>query len=159
MSMFVFADPQLRARAVQLAREGHGRRVLARELGISHEAARVFLHRLALAGEDGLMRPGAQAYFSPETKLAAVQQRLRGVPESEVLAAFGIRSRSTLKRWVAVYQNEGQAGLRPKRRGPPARSGPETLQEQIARLEAENAYLKAVAVWQENSRPGGSKQS
>ena len=105
------------------------------------------------------MRPGAQAYFSPETKLAAVQQRLRGVPETEVLAAFGIRSRSTLKRWVAAYQHEGQAGLQPKRRGRPVRSGPETLQEEIARLEAENAYLKAVAAWQGHPRPGGSKQN
>jgi transposase len=159
MSIFVFDDPQLTARAAQLAREGHGRRGLARERGISQEAARVFLHRLAVAGEDGLMRPRAQAYFSPETKLAAVEQRLGGALEAEVLAAFGIRSRSTLKRWVAAYQHEGRAGLADKPRGRPARSKPETLEEKVARLEAENAYLKAVAAWQEPTRPGGSKQN
>lgn len=66
------------------------------------------------------------------------------------MAAFGIMSMSSLKKWCALYREGGAEVLRPRPKGRPRGSGPKSrertreqeLEERCRRLEAEVAYLK-----------------
>ncbi|HWP79961.1 MAG TPA: helix-turn-helix domain-containing protein [Candidatus Acidoferrum sp.] len=81
--------------------------------------------------------------FSHETKLEAVRAHLEeGLSVREVMARFGISSRSTLQFWCVAYRKLGWAGLEPKPKGRrPA--VPEGVEEELRRLRMENEVLRA----------------
>jgi len=163
-SRSIFNDPVIYARACALARDGLGRNRLAAQLGSSVDAARDFLTRWRLYGDDGAMTSGAKKSFTQQQKIDAVEMFLAGSTQAEVAEAFGISSRSVLKAWVRIYREQGPEGLAPKKRGrkpgsiPHVRSTEEKLQAENQRLRAEVAYLKALAAVEALDQPhGGTK--
>jgi len=80
--------------------------------------------------------------FSQQIKLEAVRAHLEeGLSVREVMARFGISSRSTLQFWCVAYRKRGWAGLeaRPKGRRPAVL---ESIEEELCRLRMENEVLR-----------------
>lgn len=150
-------DPVLFQRACDLVDEGVGRDILATELNISVDAARGFIQRYEMFGKDGAMCSHTPKVYTQAEKIEAVEYFLAGNSQSETCIRFGLSNRSTLKRWVKTFREEGPAGLASKRKGRPTRQNPsveltdeQQLQHRIDRLEAENAYLKALAALEDS---------
>lgn len=58
-----------------------------------------------------------------ETKLAAVRAHVdEGLTSTEAMAKFGIKSKSAFFRWCATYKDEGEAALKPLKRGRPRKT-------------------------------------
>jgi transposase-like protein len=92
--------------------------------------------------------------YAYELKLSAAKARVEdGMPIAEVMAKYGVKSPNLLGTWCRIYRDQGEAGLLPKKKGPPllpknkpqqALSYVEELELRVKRLEAENAILKKV---------------
>lgn len=152
----IFNDPVVYAQACALASEGAAYRLVASVVGSSNDAAKDFLNRWRLYGDDGAMTSGSKKKFTQQEKIDAVEMFLAGTPRREVMATFGISALSTFKAWVRIYREHGFEGLAPKRRGRKSNTTPQVLTEQQhlaaenAQLKAEVAYLKALAAVEEN---------
>jgi transposase len=91
-------------------------------------------------------------HYSPDFKYKVIAE-MRGnhLSLNETCILFKIPKRSTLKKWLEIYDKEGITGLAIERRGQ-SRTMPtkpkkpltkeEQLLEELADLKAENAYLK-----------------
>ena len=107
-------------------------------------------------GPEALKHPKHYRKWSPEDKLALVSQVLAGHSLCSVACFAGINS-GMLCQWVRKYKEEGYNGLVNKRKGRKPRkpsmkkkininnSRPlkESEYEELIRLRAENAYIKA----------------
>lgn len=154
-------EPEVRLRAVEMYLEqGCSAASVVETLGLSSVYTLTsWLDRYRRLGADGLARPEAKNSYSAETKLAAARMH---VDEGQTLPAtmqhFGIRNRTQLKDWCALYRNGGPEALEPRPRGrrrKPEVTAPveETLDERCRRLEVENAYLKkSIALAEERRR-------
>ena len=143
-----------RLAAVDLFEEGFGRRAVSSRLGVSVWAVEGLEKRFKIWGRAALdSKPTKQAY-SFEFKLAVVRQFLAGESTLPELALkHQLSSPKLLAKWVRIYRERGEDGLRPKPKGRPrATSTPEPteltelekLRRENQRLQAENAYLKKV---------------
>ena len=150
-------DGKTKARVVALVDEGLGAKSLAKALGVSPRTARTWICTYRRRGGLWLADVRKNQSYPLELKIAAARAVvLEGQSVETVLGRFGISTRSVLTRWVQAYRDDGEDGLRPKKRGrPAAESRPETDAEKIARLEMENAALKKLAalVAQERRSP------
>lgn len=91
--------------------------------------------------------------YTDEFKRIFVTENESGKSPSEIFAAHGFdvkvlgkhRIRSATKRWRAAYQKEGIPGLKDSRRESSGRLSKKelSLEEEYARLEAQNRLLKA----------------
>lgn len=145
-------DRSLRERAADMFERGHGYRSAARALGVPAEAVRHWLGTYRAVGRDGLLAMGGrQARYDYETKVAAASAVVDGgMPRPEAMARFGIASATPLKQWCRLYREGGAEALRPRPKGRPRGSGrtaapatrEEELEREVARLEAQVAYLK-----------------
>jgi len=155
-------DFKTRLRAVEMYLEGCSYSSIVETLGLSSAyALDDWLDRYRRLGAEGLTDPDPRATksYSPEVKLAAVRMHVEeGKTLPATLEHFGIRNRSQLKRWCALYREGGPEALEPGPKGrrkkpeppPPAE---ETLDERCRRLEVENAYLKkSIALAEERRR-------
>lgn len=155
-------DPKTRLRAVEMYLEGRSFSSIVETLELtSVYTLDDWLDRYRRLGAEGLddRDPRAPKNYSPEVKLAAARMH---VDEGETLPAtmqhFGIKNRSQLKRWCALYREGGPEALEPRpkgRRKKPEAALPveETLDERCRRLEVENAYLKkSIALAEERRR-------
>ncbi|ASJ55597.1 transposase [Brevibacillus formosus] len=87
--------------------------------------------------------------YSKDFKLKAVRLYLDGERGYKTLTKeLGLSDPSILRRWVKYYKEEGIQGLDEKRgrtpsplRGRP-RTRPESIEDEIVRLRAENEFLK-----------------
>ena len=143
-----------RLAAVVLFDAGVGHVAVSSRLGVNVEAARWLEARFKIWGRAALeSKPTKQAY-SFEFKLALVRQFLGGEGTKPGLARIHqLSSPKLLGKWVQIYREQGEEGLRPKDRGRP-KSAPRTpagevselekLRRENQRLQAENAYLKKV---------------
>ena len=93
-------------------------------------------------------KPTKQQY-SFEVKKEVVQRHLAGETMMDLAREFGLSSDQLVKDWSRKWRKGGDEALKPKPKGrPKGSSAPkrlteeEKLRRQIARLEAENAYLK-----------------
>lgn len=93
-------------------------------------------------------KPTKQQY-SFEIKKEVVQRHLSGETAMDLAREFGLSSEHLVGGWSRKWRKGGDEALKPKPKGRPKGSGtPKPLSEeaklrrQIARLEAENAYLK-----------------
>ncbi|RCT00196.1 helix-turn-helix domain-containing protein [Brevibacterium aurantiacum] len=84
-----------------------------------------------------------------EIKKEIVSRFLAGETTMDLAAEYGLSSDNQARTWVRQWRQGGDDALRPKPRGRPKGSGTpqplteeEKLRRQVARLEAENAYLK-----------------
>lgn len=141
-----------RAAAVAWFERGHGRKYVARRLGVSPGAVRALHDRWRLRGTEALVSWTAKRSYSFEEKQALVQRVLAGETKLAVAQAAGLSSPNLLAIWVRAYRCQGEDGLRPKppgrprasRRDEPALSELEQLRRENERLRAEVAYLGKV---------------
>jgi transposase len=90
--------------------------------------------------------------FSFEFKLDIVHRFMAGEPKTGLAKEFDLSSPYLVEKWARTLRNEGEDGLRPKRKGRPPQddvpprelSEVEQLRRENARLRAEVAYLGKV---------------
>jgi len=93
-------------------------------------------------------KPNKQ-HYSFDVKKEVVERHLAGESRMALARDFNLSSDELVKDWVSKWRRGGDEALRPKPKGRPKGSGKpkrlteeEKLRRQVARLEAENAYLK-----------------
>jgi transposase len=143
-----------RLAAVLLFEQGMGHAAVSSRLGVSARAVRWLEARFKIWGRAALERKPTKQVHSFEFKLALVRQFLDGEGTMPGLAQMHqLSSPKLLGKWVKLYREQGEDGLRPKPKGRP-KSAPgtpagevselEKLRRENQRLQAENAYLKKV---------------
>ena len=145
-------DRSVRELACGLFDRGLGYDAAASHLGIPPKAVRKWQQTYRAGGRDGLLAMGeTQRAYDYGTKVAAASAVVDGgMAKPEVMARFGIASRSPLDRWCRLYREGGADALRPKPKGRPRGSGAKAapmtreqeLEREVRRLEAQVAYLK-----------------
>ena len=105
--------------------------------------------------DEFLMAHTSRKTYPYEIKLAAVKAHLEDqMPLRDVQARYGVFSCKALLSWCKIYREQGETGLRPKRKGRPtsAKNKPkkeltyvEEMELRIRRLEAELAIAKKLA--------------
>ena len=138
-----------REQLVELFEQGVGYRAAATALGVSTYAARMVCRRFKLHGRLCLVEKPTKQQYSFEIKTEVVQRHLSGETAMDLAREFGLSSEHLVGGWSRKWRKGGDEALKPKPKGRPKGSGtPKPLSEeaklrrQIARLEAENAYLK-----------------
>lgn len=116
----------VRQRAVEMLKDGAGRRYLARELGISDATARQWTRAFAVGGAEAVLNAGShRKVYDYETKIAAVKDHLEhGKSVREVMVKYQVPSESSVKAWCRAYKREGAAALVNKRRGRKPKAAP-----------------------------------
>lgn len=139
-----------RVAAIELFGEGLGRKAVATRLGVSRSAVTRLFDRWRVRGGAALVSKPTKRSFSFEFKLEVVQRFLAGETKSDLACEFDLASAKQVETWARVYRNEGEEGLRPKRRGRPPKPADQgsggqgeldALRRENERLRAENAYL------------------
>ena len=126
-----------------------GFKAAATALDISKYAVRMLCRRFKLHGRLCLVEKPTKQQYSFEIKKEVVQRHLSGETAMNLAREFGLSSENLVSGWSRKWRNGGDEALKPKPKGRPKGSvTPKPLSEeaklrrQIARLEAENAYLK-----------------
>lgn len=140
---------EMRRAALQLFDEGYGERRIASKLGVCRSIVRCWNLTYEAMGSEALLGMGStHRKYDFETKLAAASAVVdSGMAKPDAMKRFGIASIGPLNLWCRAYREGGAEALRPKPKGrPKAAPAPKTREEElerrIAKLEAENAYLK-----------------
>ena len=88
-------------------------------------------------------------HYSFEVKKEVVERYLAGESRMDLARQFDLASDQLVKDWAVKWRKGGDEALRPKPKGRPKGAGKpkrlteeDQLRRQVARLEAENAYLK-----------------
>jgi transposase len=136
--------------AIRLFDDGWADRSVATRLGVSRWPVARLYGRWRVRGGAALVSKPSRRSFSFEFKLEAVQRFLAGETKLDLARELDLSSPKLIETWARAYRNEGEDGLRPKRRGrPPEPAGQgsggeselETLRRENERLRAENAFL------------------
>ena len=121
----------------------------ANALGVSKDAVRRLRRRFQLHGKLCLVEKPTKQQYSFEIKKEVVQRHLAGETVMDLAREFGLSSEQLVSGWSWKWRQGGDEALKPKPKGrpkgsvaPKPLSEEEKLRRQIARLEAENAYLK-----------------
>ena len=140
---------QQREQLVECFEQGMGYGAAANALGVSKDAVRMLYRRFQLHGRLCLVEKPTNQQYSFEIKKEVVQRHLAGETKMNLAREFGLSSDQMVSYWSWKWRKGGDEALKPKPKGRPkgsAASKPlseeEQLRRQIARLEAENAYLK-----------------
>ena len=138
-----------REQLVELFEQGMGYGAAANALGVSKDAVRRLRRRFQLHGKLCLVEKPTKQQYSFEIKKEVVQRHLAGETVMDLAREFGLSSEQLVSYWSRQWRNGGDVALKPKPKGRPKGSAApkrlteeEMLRRQIARLEAENAYLK-----------------
>ena len=134
--------------------ERHSVKVVARRLGVHHEDLRVWVGLYERYGEAGLsIKHGS---YSGNFKLSVVLDMEKNhLSLLETAVKFGIPTKSSVRKWAQIYQDEGAEGLYRDNRGKmtvksqkpkPIRLPDEDQATEVARLRAQVAYLKKMRV-------------
>lgn len=127
-----------RIEAVQEYLDGKGGyRAIAQKYGIHHESFRSLVKRAESEGIDAVRYSAANNKYSSELKTTAVEAYLSGESRAEICAKYGIRSRSTLQKWILCY-NSGKSFKERTRseRGITMNKGRKTTREERAEIVA-----------------------
>ena len=126
-----------------------GSQAAAKVVGVSRDVTRKLYRRFQLHGRLCLVEKPTKQQYSFEIKKEVVQRHLAGETKMDLAREFGLSSDQLVKDWSRKWRKGGDEALKPKPKGrPKGSSAPkrlteeEKLRRQIARLEAENAYLK-----------------
>ena len=140
---------EARREAAALFAEGRGRAFVATRLGLSKSTVGKWLLTYNAVGSEALLQMGAtRRRYDFGTKVSAARAVVDlGKPKPEVMAEFGIASRSPLDAWCSRYREGGAEALRPGAKGRPAaepepRTREEELEREVRRLRAQVEYLK-----------------
>ena len=138
-----------REQLVELFEQGMGSIAAANALGVSKYAVRTLRRRFQLHGRLCLVEKPTKQQYSFEIKKEVVERHLAGETRMDLAREFGLSSDQLVSYWSRQWRNGGDDALKPKPKGRPKGSSTpkrlteeEMLHRQIARLEAENAYLK-----------------
>ena len=138
-----------REQLVELFEQGMGYGAAANALGVSKDAVRRLRRRFQLHGKLCLVEKPTKQQYSFEIKKEVVQRHLAGETVMDLAREFGLSSEQLVSGWSWKWRQGGDEALKPKPKGrpkgsvaPKPLSEEEKLRRQIARLEAENAYLK-----------------
>lgn len=138
-----------REQLVELFEQGMGYTAAASSLGVSKYAARMLYRRFTLHGRLCLVEKPTKQQYSFDFKREVVQRHLAGETAMDLAREFGLSSEQLVRGWSRKWRKGGDEALKPKPKGrpkgsvaPKPLSEEEKLRRQIARLEAENAYLK-----------------
>ena len=138
-----------REQLVELFEQGMGFKAAATALDVSKYAVCMLYRRFTLHGRLCLVEKPTKQQYSFEIKKEVVQRHLAGETAMDLAREFGLSSEHLVGGWSRKWRKGGDEALKPKPKGRPKGSGtPKPLSEeaklrrQIARLEAENAYLK-----------------
>lgn len=144
-------DKEARRKAAGMFADGCGYKTVARKLAAPLTTVRKWQATYRAVGLEGLLNMGKkQAVYDYETRVAAARAVVEeGAAKTEVMARFGIASKTPLGRWCGLYRDGGAEALLPKPKGRPKGSAagtPKTreqeLEERVRKLEAQVAYLK-----------------
>lgn len=140
---------QQRAQLVDLFETGRGHWAASNQLKVGRSAAQRLERRWKLHGRLCLVEKPTKRTYSFEIKKEVVDRFLAGETVMELAAEFHLSSDKLVSSWVRSWRRDGDDALRPKPKGRPKGSAvpvplseEEKLRRQVARLEAENAYLK-----------------
>ena len=129
--------------------QGMGSQAAAKVVGVSRDVTRKLYRRFHLHGRLCLVEKPTKQQYSFEIKKEVVQRHLAGETKMDLAREFGLSSDQLVSYWSRQWRNGGDDALKPKPKGRPKGSSTpkrfteeEMLHRQIARLEAENAYLK-----------------
>ena len=138
-----------REQLVECFEQGMSYGTAAKTLGVSKYAVRTLHCRFKLHGRLYLVEKPTKQQYSFDIKKEVVQRHLAGETKMDLAREFGLSSDQLVKDWSRKWRKGGDDALKPKPKGRPKGSvTPKPLSEeaklrrQIARLEAENAYLK-----------------
>ena len=138
-----------REQLVELFEQGMGYTAAANALGVSKYAARMLCRRFKLHGRLCLVEKPTKQQYTFEVKKEVVQRYLAGETKMDLAREFNLSSDQLVSYWSRQWRNGGDEALKPKPKGRPKGSAApkplteeEKLRRRIARLEAENAYLK-----------------
>ena len=98
---------ETRKRAAKLFEEGYGYKAVSTQLGMNRETARDWSYTWRALGSDALCRLEEPRVYTPETKMAVVRDRERGVPVIDVMQRYGVLNRSRIKDWCSLYRKKG----------------------------------------------------
>ena len=138
-----------REQLVELFEQGMGYTAAAKTLGVSKYAVRRLYRRFQLHGRLCLVEKPTKQQYSFDIKKEVVQRHLAGETAMDLAREFNLSSAQLVQDWVIKWRKGGDEALKPKPKGRPKGSAApkplseeEKLRRQVARLEAENAYLK-----------------
>ena len=138
-----------REQLVECFEQGMGYTAAAKTLGVSKYAVRTLRRRFQLHGRLCLVEKPTKQQYSFDIKKEVVQRHLAGETMMDLAREFGLSSDQLVKDWSWKWRKGGDEALKPKPKGRPKGSAApkrlteeDKLRRQIARLEAENAYLK-----------------
>ena len=138
-----------REQLVECFEQGMGCAAAANALGVSKYVVRTLYRRFQLHGRLCLVEKPTKQQYSFDIKKEVVQRHLAGETMMDLAREFGLSSDQLVKDWSWKWRKGGDEALKPKPKGRPKGSAvpkplteEEKLRRRIARLEAENAYLK-----------------
>ncbi|MGJ4169052.1 helix-turn-helix domain-containing protein, partial [Corynebacterium macclintockiae] len=138
-----------REQLVECFEQGMGSIAAANALGVSKYAVRTLRRRFQLHGRLCLVEKPTKQQYSFEIKKEVVERHLAGETRMDLAREFGLSSDILVRDWARKWRKGGDEALKPKPKGRPKGSAApkplteeEKLRRRIARLEAENAYLK-----------------
>ena len=138
-----------REQLVECFEQGMGYRAAANIVGAAGYASRRLYRRFKLHGRLCLVEKPVKQQYSFEIKKEVVERFNAGETKMDLARKFGLSSDQLVTAWVRAWRAGGDEALKPKPKGRPKSSGmpkvlteEEKLRRQVARLEAENAYLK-----------------
>ena len=138
-----------REQLVGLFEQGMGYHAAANAFGVSRYAVRKFCRRFKLHGRLCLVEKPTKQQYSFEIKKEVAERHRAGETAMDLAREFGLSSEQLVRGWSWKWRQGGDEALKPKPKGrpkgsvaPKPLSEEEKLRRQIARLEAENAYLK-----------------
>jgi transposase-like protein len=122
----------------------------------------MLFERWQIHGREALVEKRTQRAYTFETKLEIVRRFLAGEATAiELAREYGLSSRKLLQKWVRIFHDEGEDGLRPKPKGrppmPPESSSKsasefEQLRAENERLRAQVAYLGKLKALRDQER-------
>lgn len=128
---------------------GMGSAAAATTLQASRNGVRRFYRQWKLHGRLCLVEYPSKRVYPFELKKEVVERFLAGASKMELAIEFRLGSEQLVRVWANQWHEGGDEALRPHTKGRPkgiANPTPVTeedrLRRQVARLEAENAYLK-----------------
>ena len=142
-------NEQQREQLVECFEQGMGETAAANALGVPKNAVRLLYRRFQLHGRLCLVEKPTKQQYSFEFKKEVVERHLSGETKMNLAREFNLSSDQLVSYWSRQWRKGGDEALKPKPKGRPKGSAApkplteeEKLRRRIARLEAENAYLK-----------------
>lgn len=131
-------SPTLKAELVQKYLDGQSSVELGRQYGVSAREIRKWVQGFKLSGVNALKPRRTKRSFTAEFKLAVIDYyHTHEMSMSEVAAKFDVNV-CQISTWGKTFDQEGLAGLQPRRKGRPPKMGAKSTKKQLRHLKDQN---------------------